>query len=105
MKSEKIQTRRFNPLVYQTQPIGEAASNINKKQTIKLKKENIMVSAKEFFDSIKDGKSFLVKCPDGRQREVWGYNETTGDVFVEGWKGNAWIDCANRHHTKVEFEK
>jgi hypothetical protein len=45
-----------------------------------------------------------VVCPDGISRNVWGYNEQTGDVFVKGWDGDVFIDASDRDNVGVEFK-
>lgn len=45
-----------------------------------------------------------VRCPDGIERLIWGYEPTTGDVFVSGWQGDVWLDCSDPNEMRVEFD-
>ena len=64
-----------------------------------------VISVAEFLDCMKRTMPLYVRCPDGQQRKVWGINAEIGDVFVEGWKGNVWMDCSNPQRMQLEFEK
>jgi len=45
-----------------------------------------------------------VRCPDGVERLIWGYNPDTGDAFVQGWRGDVWMDCSDPANVRVEFD-
>lgn len=51
-----------------------------------------------------DNQVCFVRCPDGTERKVWGYNKQTGDVFVSGWSGHVFIDATNRDKIAVTFK-
>jgi len=50
-----------------------------------------------------NGGQFSVMCPDGLRRKLWGYNGTTGDLFVAGWLGDVWMNCSDGT-LRAEFE-
>lgn len=54
-------------------------------------------------DNLNQGIAYLVRCPDGIRRRLWGYNPATGDLFVSGWPGNVWMDCSDGT-LRAEFE-
>ena len=45
-----------------------------------------------------------VRCPDGRDRHIWGHNPDTGDVFVADWFGDVWLDAHDPARVAVEFD-
>ena len=49
------------------------------------------------------GRTLTVTCPDGIERTIWGYNGATGDLFVQGWNGDVWMDCSDGT-LRAEFE-
>ncbi len=49
----------------------------------------------EAFAHLDSGRQLTVRCPDGQSRRIWGYNPNTGDMFVSGWTGDAFMDCSN----------
>lgn len=57
----------------------------------------------ETFDALNAGIRYSLRCPDGETRVLWGYNGATGDLFVEGWPGNVWMDCSDGT-LRVKFE-
>jgi hypothetical protein len=52
-------------------------------------------SWQETFRTLDAGGRYQVQCPDGRPRTLWGYNGATGDLFLAGWQGDAWMDCSD----------
>ena len=49
----------------------------------------------EAFAKLDAGQSLEVTCPDGIVRSLWGYNPNTGDLFIQGWPGDVWMDCSD----------
>jgi hypothetical protein len=47
---------------------------------------------------------YVIPCPDGIERWIWGTNRQTGDVFIDGWPGEAWMDCSSGQFA-VRFTK
>jgi len=58
---------------------------------------------REAFRRLEAQQTLDVTCPDGVVRKIWGYNPVTGDLFVEGWPGDVWMDCSDGT-LRAEFE-
>jgi len=54
-------------------------------------------------DNLDAGTRYLVRCPDGIERVLWGANRQTGDLCIAGWPGDAWMDCSSGA-LHVEFD-
>jgi hypothetical protein len=50
------------------------------------------------------GGTMVVRCPDGQERTLWGYNKTTGDLFVTDWPGNVWMRRRSDGQLAADFD-
>lgn len=58
---------------------------------------------KTALEVLDNGGRLAIVCPDGVRREIWGYNGSTGDLFVAGWSGDVFMNCSDGT-LRAEFE-